>query len=144
MNKLYYWLLHRQREFHYILLFTSLVLLLAGIIAHRHQRNAELIILLSFLLIALCLTYLYAWQQYCKHEHYGKKIIHEYRRIQFAQPYKLDRLSQRDHEVLSCLLQEQRLEEITRHLGLSYASLYRCIQEIKSKLDLKQREDLHD
>lgn len=149
MNRLSQWcdsLVQRQKEFHYFLLFVSIMILLTCLALTRRPDNALMmaVAICSIFFLAVCFLYIRAWQQYCQYEYYGKRIRYEYFRVINKQTYKLNRLTVEESHVLNCLLKDFNPEEITQQMQIPYIELYRTIRSIRRKLEVSKEEGLLD
>jgi hypothetical protein len=149
MNRLSQWcdsLVQRQKEFHYFLLFVSVMILLTCLALTRRPDNAVMmtVAICSIFFLSVCFLYIRAWQQYCQYEYYGKRIRYEYYRVINKQTYKLNRLTVEESHVLNCLLKDFSPEEITQQMQIPYFGLYRTIRSIRSKLEVSKEEGLLD
>lgn len=146
MIRIQRWLMHHQREFHYVILVLSSIILFCSIGLTMGDPDIYRIILqlLAMLLFGACFFYLRAWYQFTKYEHYGKRICYEYLRVIHKQPYKIDRLSKIEFEVLAYLLNDYTIEEISLRMHCSFESLYVQIGKLREKLEVSSKEGLLD
>jgi signal transduction histidine kinase len=146
MNMLYQLLLARKKEFDYLLLFASVLILSCSIILNYGKTNGFLLLLkiISPLLLGFCLLCLWLWYRYSKYAYYAKRIRHEYMRVLYQQEYKIRRLTELETDVLICLLKELPAEEMTRQMKLTHNQIYLCIENLLSKFEIKKKEGLLD
>lgn len=146
MMKIQRWLLHRQKEFHYLLLILSAVMLLCsfGLTLGDPDLYRLVLQLLAMLLSAACFYYLRAWYLFTRYEHICRRICYEYLRVIHKQPYKVDRLSQTEFEILAFLLNDYSIEEISLRMHCTLESLYVHIGRLKEKLEVSSKEGLLD
>lgn len=146
MIRIQRWLLYRQKEFHYAILILSVAILLCCITLTAGDKDLSRIIL-NFLAMILCfagIIYIRAWYQFNKYTHYGKRICTEYLRVIHKQPYKLDRLSKSEFEVLAYLLNDYSIEEISLRMHCTFEMVYIQIEKLREKLEVRSKEGLLD
>lgn len=146
MLKAHRWLIQHQKQFHYFILALSAIILLCSMRMNPKIRNEFSLLIqhLSFLLFGACLLYLWAWHRYNRNEHFRKRIASEYRHKIYKQPYKLERLSKQEFEVMTYLLNDYSIDETSRRMQLSYSALYHDIGNIREKLEVTREEGFLD
>lgn len=146
MNMLYQLLLARKKEFDYLLLLASVLILSCSVMLNHGKNNGFLLLLqiISPLLLGFCLLCLWVWYRYSKYAYYSKRIRHEYMRVLYQQEYKIRRLTDLETDVLICLLKELPAGEMARQMNLTHAQIYRCIENLLKKLEIQKKEGLLD
>lgn len=143
---LYQLLLARKKEFDYVLLLVSAVILSCSILLNHGKASVFLLLLqiISPLLLGFCILCLWVWYRYSRYAYYAKRIRHEYMRVLYQQEYKIRRLTELETDVLICLLKELPAEEIARQMKLTHSQIYRCIETLLAKLEIQKKEGLLD
>ncbi len=94
----------------------------------------------AMLLLFTSLVYPFFLECYHRYRHYCKRIRYEYIRVMNKQAYKLERLTGLEYRVLLCILEDYEQEDLRLKTQLSYTSLYYCIRNIKTKLEIANEE----
>lgn len=95
-------------------------------------------------MFVICFLYTRATTRYNEYDYLIKRIQFEYRRVVYKQSYKLDRLVRREFEVLAYILNEYSIEEIAAKMEINYGQVYRYIDTVRKKLEIKKHEGLLD
>jgi DNA-binding CsgD family transcriptional regulator len=140
------WLLRRQRELHYLLFTLSGIILVCCLAVTSGDKRIFTFFLqtISLLLFVICFLYTRAATRYNEYGYLIKRIQFEYRRVVYKQSYKLDRLARTEFEVLAYILNEYSIEEIAAKMEIDYRQIYRYIDTIRKKLEIKKHEGLLD
>ena len=143
---LYQLLLARKKQFEYLLLLASVLILSCSIILNHGQGNIVLLLLriISPLLLCFCLLCLWLWWRHNRYARYAKRIRYEYTRVLYQQEYKIRRLTSLESDVLVCLLKEIPIEVIAWQMDLSHTRIHRCIGSLLHKLEIEKKEGLLD
>lgn len=140
------WLLRRQPELHYLLFTLSGVMLVCCLAVTSGEKRLSIFFLqtVSLLLFVICFLYTRAIARYNECEYLIERIQFEYGRVVYKQSYKLDRLSRIEFEVLAYILNDYSIEEVAGKMGIDYRQVYRYINTIRTKLEIKKHEGFLD
>lgn len=136
------WIIQAQKRIHYIILVLSISIVLISIWLTFRLSAANLFLLTipAVLLLFTSLVYSFFLERYHRYRHYCKRIRYEYIRVVNKQSYKLERLTGLEYRVLLCILEDYEQEDLRLKTQLSYTSLYYCIRNIKTKLEIPNDE----
>lgn len=138
---------HNERiAFHVVVILLATAIVTCGLVFSKNNTTSLVLILLiqTLLLILLCAIHIISVINYSKFKHNCNRIKQEYVRVVNKQAYKLNRLSQTEHELLNHILTGCTINEISRSMHLTSFSLFHCVSRIRQKLEIPVHENPFD